>query len=218
MCRGELRRPPKVLAAKVNHVFPSAPDWVKILSMSTLTTLPAVETRHIILREIELRDAGALSGFMTQEAYQRHISLRLADEAEVKAFVARSVDRQGDERRNVFHLAAEEKYSGEAVGDGFLILQRPRAPEIGWGVHPAMWNMGLGTEIGRALLGLAFERLNASKVWCKVMAGNEASAKLARRIGMNFTQTLPNYPSGGGRFAAVDFYGMTADNYFDQSY
>ena len=186
--------------------------------MTTLTTLPAVETRHIILREIELRDAGAFAAFMTQDAYQRHISMRLADDAEVKSFVSRSVDRQGDERRNVFHLAAEEKYSGEAVGDGFLILQRPRAPEIGWGVHPAMWNMGLGTEIGQALLGLAFERLSADKVWCKVMSGNVASTRIAQRIGMTFTQTLPNYPAGGGKFAAVDFFALTAAEYFDLPY
>ena len=186
--------------------------------MTTLTMLPAVETRHIILREIELRDAEPMAAFMTQDAYQRHIALRLADAVEVKAFVSRSVARQGDERRNVFHLAAEEKFSGEAVGDGFLILQRPRSPEIGWGVHPAMWNMGLGTEIGRALLGLAFERLQADKVWCKVMNGNEASGRLARRIGLKHNKSLPGYPAGNGKFSAVDFYAMTAAEYFDLPY
>ena len=35
---------------------------------------------------------------MTQESYQRHIALRLANDAEVRAFVTRSVARQGDER------------------------------------------------------------------------------------------------------------------------
>ena len=45
-----------------------------------------------------------------------------------------------------------EKSSGEAVGDGFIIVQRKGLAEVGWGVHPAMWSMGLGSEIGRALL------------------------------------------------------------------
>jgi SpoVK/Ycf46/Vps4 family AAA+-type ATPase len=40
------------------------------------------------------------------------------------------VARQGDDRRNCFHLAAEEKLSGEAIGDGFLILQHPKTVEI----------------------------------------------------------------------------------------
>ena len=186
--------------------------------MKTITILPAVETSQLIVREIELRDAAAFSGFMTQASYQRYISMKLADEAEVKAFVARSVARQGDERRNVFHLAAEEKLSGEAVGDGFIIAQRPDVLEIGWGVHPAMWAMAIGTEIGRALLGLCFERLKAERVWCKVMTANQASAKLARRIGLRLARAHADYPAGNGRFAPVDIFALTAPEYFDLSY
>lgn len=186
--------------------------------MSILTVLPAVETPSLVVREIELRDTDAFSGFMTQDGYQRHIAMRLSNEAEVKAFVTRSVARQGDERRNVFHLAAEEKMSGEAIGDGFIIKQRPKTLEIGWGVHPAMWGLGIGTEIGRALLGLAFERLKAERVWCKVMTPNAASARIATRIGMNHLQSHPDYPAGGGRFGPVEFYAISADAYFDMSY
>ena len=90
---------------------------------------------------------------MMQPRYQRYTAMRLRNDAEVAAFVLRSVARQGDDRRNVFHLAAEERSSGEAIGDGFLIMQRDRTIEIGWGVHPAMWSCGFGTEIGTALLG-----------------------------------------------------------------
>lgn len=186
--------------------------------MTTLTRLPAVETNALVLREIEQRDAEPFCGFMMQETYQRHIAMRLSSEAEVKAFVSRSVARQGDERRNVFHLTAEEKMSEEAIGDGFLILQRPKTLEVGWGLHPAMWRMGLGTEIGRALLGLAFERLKADRVWCKVMNRNVASTKLARRIGMRHLQSHPDFPTGSGRQGAVEFYAMSADEYFDQAY
>jgi RimJ/RimL family protein N-acetyltransferase len=186
--------------------------------MTTLAIVPAVETPQLLLREIELRDIETFTGFMTQEAYQRHIAMRLASEAEVKAFVARSVARQGDDRRNVFHLAAEEKLSGEAVGDGFLIVQRPGLIEIGWGVHPAMWSMGLGTEIGQALLGLAFERLKAERAWCKVMKANRASSRIARRIGLRHTQAHPDYPAGHGRFTAVDIFAISAAEYFDLPY
>jgi RimJ/RimL family protein N-acetyltransferase len=186
--------------------------------MTTLTRLPAVETQSLILREIESRDSEAFCGFMMQDGYQRHIAMRLSSEAEVKAFVTRSVSRQGDERRNVFHLAAEEKMSGEAIGDGFLIVQRPKTLEIGWGLHPAMWRMGLGTEIGQALLGLAFERLKAERVWCKVMSPNKASAKLAVRIGMRHLAAQPDSPLVTGSNRNVEFYAMTAEEYYDLGY
>lgn len=186
--------------------------------MNTITRLPAVETASLLLREIEPRDAEAFCNYMMQDSYQRHIAMRLKSEAEVKAFVSRTVARQGDDRRNLFHLAAEEKSSGEAIGDGFLIMQRPNTVEIGWGLHPAMWRMGLGTEIGQALLGLAFERLKAQTVWCKVMGGNAASTRLARRIGLRHLKSHADYPTAHGKSGLVEFFAMSESDYYDQSY
>jgi RimJ/RimL family protein N-acetyltransferase len=186
--------------------------------MGTITTIPAVETPLLVLREIEYRDAPHFSRFMTQPDYQKHIAMKLRDEAEVKAFVTRSMARQGDERRNVFHLAAEEKLSGETVGDGFIIVQRAGLHEVGWGVHPALWSSGYGTEIGRALLGLSFERLKAERVWCKVMQPNVASARLAKRIGMRHLKSSADYPAGGGKTEAVEIFAISADEYFDLGY
>jgi len=186
--------------------------------MTTITKLPALETQSLLLREIELRDAPTFGNFMMQDVYQRHIAMRLASEHEVRAFVTRAVARQDDDRRSCFHLAAEEKLSGEAIGDGFLILQHPNTVEIGWGLHPAMWGMGLGTEIGHALLCLAFEKLKADSVWCKVMDGNEASARLASRIGLRHLKSHPSYPVAPGRCTRVDFYAMDESDYFDRPY
>ena len=117
--------------------------------MKSLTILPLADTPNLIVREIESYDVKAFAGFMMQPRYQRYTAMRLRSDAEVAAFVLRSVARQGDDRRNVFHLAAEERSSGEAIGDGFLIMQRDRTIELGWGVHPAMWSCGFGTEIRR---------------------------------------------------------------------
>ena len=191
---------------------------VNILAMSTLTTLPSVETPNLVVCEMALHHAKAFAGFMVQPRYQRYTTLRLRNEAEVGAFVARTVARQGDDRRNVFHLAAEERSSGEAIGDGFMISQRDHAFEVGWGVHPAMWGMGFGTEIGSALLGLSFERLKAKRVWCKVMTANKASAKLASRIGMRHEKQVGGYAVGDGRIENVDIYVMTSEEYFNLPY
>lgn len=186
--------------------------------MTIATILPAVETKSLILREIEARDWKAFSHYMTQGAYQRHIAMRLRNEDDVKNFVSRQVARQGDERRHVFHLAAEDKTKGSAVGDGFIILGRGGLAEIGWGVAPPLWGRGLGTEIGRALVGLAVERVGAVRVWAKVMAPNAASLKLASRIGLKHERSHPDYPAGHGRFEAVEFFALSAEDYFDAAY
>jgi [ribosomal protein S5]-alanine N-acetyltransferase len=186
--------------------------------MTMLKTMAALETPHLILREIARTDAADLTAFMTQPRYQRHITHRLSDGAMVKDFVARQVAAQQDHRRHVFHLAAEEKFSGEVIGEGFVILHGDGSHEIGWGVHPGMWSMGLGTEIGTALLSISFDHLAATRVWSKVMVRNTASARLARRIGMALVTSHENYAMGQGRTGPVDVYALTASDYFDLPY
>ena len=186
--------------------------------MTTVKAMTALETPHLVLREIMGHDAEELAAFMTQPRYQKHIAHRLRDGAMVKDFVRRQLAAQADSRRHVFHLAAEEKFSGDVVGEGFIIQHGDGSHEIGWGVHPAMWSMGLGTEIGHALLGVAFERLSARRVWSKVMTANEASAKLARRIGMALVTSHDSYSLGNGQVGPVDIYALTAHDYFDLPY
>ena len=95
---------------------------------------------------------------------------------------------------------------------------RANAVEIGWGLAPEFWGRGFGTEIGEALLGLAFERLQVEECWCKVMVPNTASANLARRIGMKLVKSQSDYPTGGGRFGPVDMFMLKRDAYFARPY
>lgn len=186
--------------------------------MPAVVALPILETPTLLLREIRSRDVSQLSAFMTQQRYQRHIAHRLRDEAAVADFVRRQVAVQGDLRRQIYHLAAEEKLSGEVVGEGFIIAHGGSDYEVGWGVHPAMWSMGLGTEIGKALLAIGFERLKAKSIWCKIMAANGASLTVANRIGMSEAGSQTDYPVGNGRFERVCIYRIADESYFDLPY
>ena len=186
--------------------------------MTALLTVNAIETPHLLLREIQPGDVHELSAFMTQHRYQRHISHRMRDGAMVQDFVRRQIAARNDTRRRIFHLAAEEKLSGEVVGEGFIIVHGDGSHELGWGVNPAMWSMGLGTEIGRALLALGFERLQAKSIWSKVMSDNAASSKLAIRIGMTHSATHQAYALGQGRIGPVEVYSMSLSNYYDLPY
>jgi [ribosomal protein S5]-alanine N-acetyltransferase len=186
--------------------------------MGTLTILPAIVTPHLVLREMQESDVEDLTAFVTQPRFQRFISHRLRNDAEVRAFVKRHILAQGDQRRRIYHLAAEEIMSGEVIGDAFIIAHADSSFEIGWGVHPAMWRMGFGTEIGRALLALAIERLKGDHVWCKVMITNIASSRLARRIGMHKVHTHVQYPLGQGQQENVDVYGLNSEAYYELGY
>jgi [ribosomal protein S5]-alanine N-acetyltransferase len=186
--------------------------------MSAITSLPALLTPHLLLREIAQGDAHDLASFMTQPRYQRYIAHRMKDESEIASFVRRNLVAQSDPRRRIYHLAVEEQMTGEVVGDGFIISHHDGSHELGWGLHPALWRMGFGTEIGGALLGLGFETLKAKTMWCKVMVANTASARLAKKIGLAAWQQGKDHPIGPGHSEVIDLYRITAESYFDLPY
>ena len=170
------------------------------------------------MREIEASDWKAFSHFMTQASYQRHIAMRLRNEDDVKNFVTRQVARQGDERRHIFHLAAEDKKRSLAVGDGFIILGRGGLAEIGWGVAPDLWGRGYGTELARLLTAMAVERLGALAVTCKVMAPNLASRRVAEKVGYLPDGTIATFTTNDGRQVTVHLFKVTRDHYFEAPY
>jgi [ribosomal protein S5]-alanine N-acetyltransferase len=210
--------PPRGLDLFENSSFQTGQKLAKFTVMNAVVLLPMIETPTLLLREMQSLDAADLAAFMTQARYQRHIAHRLRDEAAVTDFVRRQVAVQGDRRRQIFHLAAEEKLSGDVVGEGFLIAHGNNDFEIGWGVHPAMWSMGLGTEIGRALLAMAFERLKAVTVWCKIMRANGSSLTVARRVGLTDAGSQADYPVGQGRYEKVCIYRLSMQEYYDLPY
>jgi len=58
--------------------------------------------------------------------------------------------------------------------------------EVAFMINKVYWGQGLGTEAARALVGYGFERLGLRRLVCLIEHGNEASIKVATKIGMTF--------------------------------
>jgi [ribosomal protein S5]-alanine N-acetyltransferase len=59
-----------------------------------------------------------------------------------------------------------------------------RQGEIGWGVISSHKGEGLGTEIGNALLMLAFDSLGLHRVFAQCHVENHASRRIMAKLGM----------------------------------
>ena len=83
-------------------------------------------------------------------------------------------------------LGVELVEAGRVIGDMFLAFQSEenRGAEIGWVLSPAHSGHGYATEASHAILHLAFDQLGAHRVIARVDARNEASLRLADRLGM----------------------------------
>ncbi len=184
----------------------------------TAIQISGVETKALLLREIQASDARAFADYMLRDDFQRTIAMRHKSALEVQRFVARCVRRQALPNRTSFHLACDLKLTSSVIGDGFIVLHRPKSAELGWSVHPDMWGRGFGTEIGNALIGIAFEKLKCDTVWAKSFVENRASIRLMERNGLTFDRKEVDMNVAEGVRTDVVYHSMNADAYFDASY
>jgi RimJ/RimL family protein N-acetyltransferase len=62
--------------------------------------------------------------------------------------------------------------------------------EIGWWLSPDCWRQGLATEAARTALRFGFEQAGLEKIIAVTHRDNEASQRVARRIGLAFEQAI----------------------------
>jgi ribosomal-protein-alanine N-acetyltransferase len=62
--------------------------------------------------------------------------------------------------------------------------------EVAYLLARPFWGRGLGTEVARALVAYAFERLEVSRLVCLIDPGNEASRRVAERAGFRAGGTV----------------------------
>jgi RimJ/RimL family protein N-acetyltransferase len=86
--------------------------------------------------------------------------------------------------------AVEDKATGALVGriglhypEGWPVL------EVGWLLDRAHWGRGLATEGGRAAMQYGFERLNLSHISSVIHPLNQASIRVAEKLGMKRERT-----------------------------
>lgn len=62
--------------------------------------------------------------------------------------------------------------------------------EIGYALMPEYWGLGLATEVSRAMLQIAFERLGLAEVVAFISPGNLASRRVVEKIGGSYERDI----------------------------
>ena len=145
-----------------------------------------LETSRLVIREIEDADALAFHEYMQLEDYWRHIPMDPPTQESTAARVRRWSLARSHEPRKDFYLAVTEKPPGKVVGEALLFVRSVewRQGEIGWGLSADRAGRGLGTEIGAAMLRLAFGALHLHRVYAQCRVENFASRRIMEKLGM----------------------------------
>jgi RimJ/RimL family protein N-acetyltransferase len=144
-----------------------------------------IETDRILLRELDDGDADFIVELLNDPDFIRHIGDRQVRTAEdARAYIRNGpVATYTEFGYGLYHVSL--KGSGAALGICGLV-RRPNYnhPDIGYAFLPAYRGQGYAVEAARATLSYARETLGLKTVLAIIAPANEASMRLARKIGM----------------------------------
>jgi [ribosomal protein S5]-alanine N-acetyltransferase len=146
-----------------------------------------IQTLNLVIRDARTSDADAFYTYMRREDYWRDLPLDPPTPASISAMLERCLQDQAKEPRTSYFMAATDKATGQVIGEAILYVRssRWRQGEIGWGVSSDHIGRGLGTEIGRAMLDLAFGKLDLHRAYAQCRVENSVSRRIMEKIGMH---------------------------------
>lgn len=142
-----------------------------------------LETRRLLLREMEPADIDFVASMLAHPEVMRHYPKCLTL-AEAEAWLGQSILRYARDGSALW--LAVERATGLPVGQIGLLLQQVDGvpePEVGYLLHRPYWRRGFATEGASAVRDLAFSR-GSLRVISLIRPENVASKAVARRLGM----------------------------------
>jgi RimJ/RimL family protein N-acetyltransferase len=146
-----------------------------------------ITTARLRLRPLTVMDLDAALTYRGRADVCRYLPFEAMDSAVLLGRLRTDLGRTAltDEGQSLT-LGVERADSGRLIGDVVLFYRsREHAGgELGYVFHPDVAGQGYATEAAAAVLDLAFGPLGLHRVIARLDARNEASARLAARLGM----------------------------------
>jgi RimJ/RimL family protein N-acetyltransferase len=150
--------------------------------------IPTIKTERLVLRGFEPGDLDDLAPIF-------------ADADVVRYLAGEPMSREETWREVALHLghwhlrgygmwAAIEKATGRCVGRvGIWNPENWPGMEVGWALARDVWGQGYATEGGRTAIAYALDVLDADHIISVIHPDNEASIRVAERLGETFERT-----------------------------
>jgi RimJ/RimL family protein N-acetyltransferase len=164
-----------------------------------------LETDRLTIRHLEIGDLEPLYALYRDPEVRRYFpdGTRTLEETreELEWF------RHGHPRHPELGLwATVDRSSGAFVGRcGLLpwVIDGVQEVELAYLIDKARWGEGFGTEAGRAIAAHARDALRLERLIALVTPGNEASVRVATKVGMSFERVYVD------EYGPCHIYGMS---------
>ena len=149
-----------------------------------------IETERLTLRSLTMDDLEALAAIYSDADVRRYFPEGVLTYEQTKEELEWIIEVYYGQYG--FGLwATTLKATNELVGRCGLIpwtIEGREEVEVAYLLAKAHWGRGLGTEAARAVLSYGFDELHLSRLICLIDPANEASVKVAEKIGMSLEQ------------------------------
>jgi [ribosomal protein S5]-alanine N-acetyltransferase len=160
-----------------------------------------IETERLVLRRPRLSDAKALHAMYGDPEVMRYIGDgSTLTPAKTRAWIEKALARWKADGFGHFVIEKDRKVIGRA---GFLVwdpdewktgtlaeLGGHAAIELGWMLAQEHWGNGYATEAAAALRDYGFKELKFERLISLIMHGNDASVKVAERLGARYVRDV----------------------------
>ncbi len=146
-----------------------------------------IRTERLLLRPLTTGDVDALLAYRGRPDVCRYVPFEPMDRAVIADRLAGPWARTAlTGEGQSLTLGAVLARTGQLVGDVVLFWhsQEHRGGELGYVFNPDFAGQGYATEAASAMLRWGFEELGLHRIVARLDERNEASAKVARRLGM----------------------------------
>lgn len=147
-----------------------------------------LETKRLLLRRFVINDLDGLFEFYSDPDVVKYIPDAPRTYEETKGELEWFMN--GHPRFPELGLwATIDKETNQFIGRCGLLpwtIDGQKEVEVAFAFSKEYWRQGLGTEVAQALVHYGFEHLQLSRLICLIDHENQASIKVATKIGMTF--------------------------------
>lgn len=172
-----------------------------------------LESNRLIIREFTQQDIFAVHQYASNPEVAKYMIWGPNTEEETEAFIARTIEMQGQHPRLDYEFAVILKANDVLIGGCGIHVSEPRQGEIGYCFHPLHWRQGYAAEAAKTLLHFGFGELGLHRIYATCRPDNEGSANVMKRIGMKYEGFLRGHMWHKGEWHDSHQYSILEDEY-----
>lgn len=168
-----------------------------------------ISTARLVLRDFAEADFDAVFAWASDTDVAQHMFYDPRDEAETRAYLARTIRTQTQHPRRVWELAVVDRATERVIGACDLTLETDSDGDLGYAFRRDAWGRGYATEAARALVAAGFTEMGLDRIFALCEVGHVASARVLEHAGLRWIRTVERHRHARGRWWHMELFAVT---------